>query len=152
MNILLTSFLNSAIVDFEQSDIDLQRAKNEVQKFISQFGSEFTVGNAQICNQGYSPLIPNKCVLVEFYPKIRLINGFQFNEFANCFYTHQQTSLMEVERYCLSFLNDNYPQLAPFTIDRIETKSGENAKSSNQQLDSNEMLITFSPLINTKWD
>ena len=152
MNILLTSFLNSAIVDFEQSDIDLQRAKNEVQKFISQFGSEFQVSDAKICFKGYSPLIPNKCVLVNFYPKIRLINGFEFNEFANCFYTHQQTSLMEVERYCLSFLNANYPQLAPFEIDRIETKSGENANGSNQNLDSNAMLITFRPLISVKWD
>ena len=152
MNILLTSFLNSAIVDFEQSDIDLQRAKNEVQKFINQFGSEFKVSNAEICNQGYSPLIRKKCVLVKFYPSIRLINGFEFNEFGNSFYTHRQTSLMEVERYCLSYLNTNYPRLAPFTINRIETKSGENAKSANQYLDSNEMLITFSPLINTKWD
>lgn len=147
----LTRFLDSVITYHSEN---LERTIEQVQNFISVFGSEYKVTNAEVLHNGFDGnLIDKKCVLVSFYPKIKFVNQFIFSEFSNAFYTHKDTSIDLAREYCLNFLNTNYAHLAPFTIERIETKEGSKGTTSNNKyLQSNEMLITFYPVINTNWD
>jgi hypothetical protein len=141
------------IVPYRKADLEL--IKREVQFFLtSNFGEEYKVTEAQILPTGYDGnLITQKCYRVNFSPRLRFVGVFEFSAFANAFYTHKDTPIDVVKDYCLKFLNSNYPALAPFTLERIETKDGkEGCTGKNKLLECNEMLISFTPLITTKWD
>lgn len=128
---------------------NLELIKEEAKDFLNFFGDNYEVTEVK----KHDGSIFNDAAFVTFSPKLNIVNKFKFSAFANSFYTHKDTPIEYVKTYCLNFLNSNYPELAPFEIERIETKDVQNGiTSNNPYLDINEMLITFKPLINSRWD
>lgn len=81
------------------------------------------------------------------------IGEFRFSEFANCFHFCLVDGIGQAKETALAYLNSNYPDKAPFTLTRIETKNPHpEATGTNKYVPDNEIFICFEPLINTNWD
>lgn len=81
------------------------------------------------------------------------IGEFEFSEFANSFHFRVEDSLAEIKETALSYLNQNYPDKAPFQLTRVETKHPlPGTTGTNKHVDDNQAYICFEPLINTNWD
>lgn len=78
---------------------------------------------------------------------------FMFSEFASDFHFHIDDNIEEVKRFALDFLNSNYPEKAPFTLTRIETKQPRpGITGTNRYCADYEVFICFSPLLNRDFD